>query len=121
MLRFFRKKNAAVAQFLSQKRNVRISSPIRNSFCCLPAGKQQLCGRCAKRSCRFPAPSRRKIVDRPWSVKKKASDHMFINLGFASADNYMWSETFLILLVVIYYLITHDFFCILCDLRKMKK
>ena len=30
--------------------------------------------------------------------KKERSDHMFINLGFASADHYMWSETFLILL-----------------------
>ena len=38
---------------------------------------------------RFPAPSSRKIVYRPWPVKKKASDHMFVNLGFASADNYM--------------------------------
>ena len=25
---------------------------------------------------------------------------MFVNLGFASADNYMWSETFLILLAM---------------------
>ena len=67
---------------------------------CPPAGKRQLPGRCAKRSCRFPAPSSRKIVYRPWPIKKKASDHMFVNLGFASADNYMWSETFLILLAM---------------------
>ena len=66
-------------------------------FFCPPAGKCQLSGRCAKRSCRFPAPSSRKIVYGPWPVKKKASDHMFVNLSFASADNYMWSETFLIL------------------------
>ena len=32
---------------------------------------------------------------------------MFINLGFASADNYMWSETFLILLAKIYTLFHH--------------
>ena len=25
---------------------------------------------------------------------------MFVNLGFSSADNYMWSETFLILLAM---------------------
>ena len=54
-----------------------------------PVGKHQLSGRCAKRSCRFLAPSSRKIVYGPWPLKKKASDHMFINLGFASADNYM--------------------------------
>ena len=41
-----------------------------------------------------------KIVYRPWPVSKKASDHMFVNLGFASADNYMWSETFRILLAI---------------------
>ena len=71
-----------------------------NQFFCPPAGKRQLPGRCAKRSCRFPAPSSRKIVYWPWPVKQKASDHMFVNLGFASADNYMWSETFLILLAM---------------------
>ena len=71
-----------------------------NVFFCPPAGKRQLSGRCAKRTCRFPAPSSRKIVYRPWPVKKKASDHMLVNLGFASADNYMLSETFLILLAL---------------------
>ena len=45
-------------------------------FLCPPAGKRQLSGRCAKRSCRFPAPSRRRKVYRPWPVKKKASDHV---------------------------------------------
>ena len=73
---------------------------VLNKFFCPPAGKRQLPGRCAKRSCRFPAPSSRKIVYWPWPVKQKASDHMFVNLGFASADNYMWSETFLILLAM---------------------
>lgn len=29
-------------------------------------------------------------------VNKKSSDHMFTILGFASADSYMWSETFLV-------------------------
>ena len=70
------------------------------SHFCPPAGKRQLPGRCAKRSCRLPAPSSRKIVYWPWPVKKKASDHMFVNLGFALADNYMSSETFLILLTM---------------------
>ena len=32
--------------------------------------------------------------------KKESLRHMFVNLGFASADNYMWSETFLILLAL---------------------
>ena len=45
-------------------------------------------------------PEGRKIVYRPWPVKQKASNHMFVNLGFASANNYMWSETFLILLAL---------------------
>ena len=61
----------------------------KNNFFCPPARKHQLSGHCANRSCRFPAPSSRKIVYRPSPVKKKASDHMFVNLGFASADNYM--------------------------------
>ena len=34
----------------------------KNYVFCPPAGKRQLPGRCAKRSCRFPAPSSRKIV-----------------------------------------------------------
>ncbi|CAG5100661.1 Protein of unknown function [Cotesia congregata] len=56
---------------------------------CPPAGKWQLSGRCAKQSCHIPATSSRKIVYTPWPVKSKASDHMFVNLGFASANNYM--------------------------------
>ena len=57
---------------------------------------------------RFPAPSSRKIVYRPWPVKKKASDHMFINLSFTSADNYMWSETLIILLALCRNILSHS-------------
>ena len=44
---------------------------LHKNFFCPPAGKRQLSGRCAKRSCRFPPPSSKKIVYRPWPVKKK--------------------------------------------------
>ena len=40
----------------------RVIHEVLNIFFCPPAGKRQLPGRCAKRSCRFPAPSSRKIV-----------------------------------------------------------
>ena len=40
-----------------------------NYLFCPPAGKRQLSGRCAKRSCRFPAPSSRIVYYAPREEK----------------------------------------------------
>lgn len=48
----------------------------------------------AKQSWRFSAPSSRKIVHTPLPVIKKASNHIYIYLGFDSVDDCMWSATF---------------------------